>query len=624
VAGISSVDPAFPLHLWDRLLPQAEITLNLLQTSRLHPQLSATAHFHGLVDYNKTSFAPSGCKIIAHETPGKRGNWAPHGQHGYYLGPAMHHYRCQNIYISATASERIVDTLEFFPHNYQMPQLSSTEILLMAAKDMTDALHNPHPDIPFACVGDDTISALADLAALFKLKLRQTPSPTPQSAPPKVTQRPCLAESSHPILDSPMPISRQKRSQTTTHTQYITNAPLPPRVVTPRTVNPSPTRVPTHSQRLSPRNLSQDDFYGMDTAHMAIALGNNHWSRQHQANAVIHPVTGKEMEYMALMKDPRLQPLWTRGFENECGRLFQGIRDIPGANTSLFIKLTNIPKDRKITYGKIVCDYKPHKKEKECVRLTVGGDRLDYSGDVVASTADITTFKILINSTRSTEDAIMMMMDIKNYYLGTPLSRFEYMKMVLSRFPEEIVQKYNLNALAVNGWVYIEIRKGMYGLKQAGLLANQLLQTHLAPFGYYPARHTPGLWLHKTRPISFTLFVDDLSVKYVGKHHAEHLRNALLRTYEVTTDWTATVYSGMTLKWDYKNRTCDISMPRYVSNVLSKFQHDAPKHPQHTPSRYVTLVYGAKTQYVTKDETPPLTTQQCLTIQRPFCTTPEK
>jgi hypothetical protein len=62
------------------------------------------------------------------------------------------------------------------------------------------------------------------------------------------------------------------------------------------------------------------------------------------------------------------------------------------------------------------------------------------------------------------------------------------MKMMLSRFPEEIVNKYNLNALAVDGWVYIEIRKGMYGLKQAGLLANQLLQTRLAPFGYYPAR----------------------------------------------------------------------------------------------------------------------------------------
>jgi hypothetical protein len=140
VAGLSSVDPTFLLHFWDRLLPQSEITLNLLWTSRLHPQLSAAAHFHGLVDYNKTAFAPPGCKIIAHEKPGKRRTWAPHGQHGYSLGPAMHHHRCQNVYISATASERIVDTLEFFPHNYQMPQLSSTDRLIMAANDMSNAL----------------------------------------------------------------------------------------------------------------------------------------------------------------------------------------------------------------------------------------------------------------------------------------------------------------------------------------------------------------------------------------------------------------------------------------------------------------------------------------------------
>jgi hypothetical protein len=56
------------------------------------------------------------------------------------------------------------------------------------------------------------------------------------------------------------------------------------------------------------------------------------------------------------------------------------------------------------------------------------------------------------------------------------------MKMLLSRFPEEIIQKYNLNALAVDSWVYIEIRKGMYSLKQVGILSNQLLQTRLAPF----------------------------------------------------------------------------------------------------------------------------------------------
>jgi hypothetical protein len=292
VAGLYSVDPAFPLHLWDRLLPQAEITLNLLRNLRLHPQLSAVAHFHGLVDYNKTAFAPPGCKIIAHEKPGKRQTWAHHGQHGYSLVPAMHHYRCQNVYISATASERIVDTIESPPHNYQIPQLSSTDRLIMAAKDMTDALQKPHPKVPFAHVGDDTISALTELAYIFKFKLRQTQSPTLPAAPPTVNLRPCLSESSHPILDAPMAPPLQTISQAKIHSRDITNSPLLPRVVTQMPPSPSPPRVPRRSWNLSPCNLSQHDFCGMDISHMAMALSNNHWSQQHQANAVIHPITG--------------------------------------------------------------------------------------------------------------------------------------------------------------------------------------------------------------------------------------------------------------------------------------------------------------------------------------------
>jgi hypothetical protein len=121
-------------------------------------------------------------------------------------------------------------------------------------------------------------------------------------------------------------------------------------------------------------------------------------------NAVIHPVTGKEMGYISVMKEPCIQPLWKRGFGRKCRRLFQGIRDIPGTNTYFFIKLTNISKDINITYGKIVSDYKPHKKEKECIQLTMGGDILNYSGDITTSTADITEFMILLSSTLSTED----------------------------------------------------------------------------------------------------------------------------------------------------------------------------------------------------------------------------
>jgi hypothetical protein len=129
----------------------------------------------------------------------------------------MHHYRCQNVYISATASERIVDTLEFFRHNYQIPRLSSTDRLIMAANDMKDALQNLHTDVPFTQVGDYTISALTALAEIFKLKLQKVQNPACQAAPPKVTLRPCLDESSNTMLASPMPYPRQMRSQKTIH-----------------------------------------------------------------------------------------------------------------------------------------------------------------------------------------------------------------------------------------------------------------------------------------------------------------------------------------------------------------------------------------------------------------------
>jgi hypothetical protein len=231
--------------------------------------------------------------------------------------------------------------------------------------------------------------------------------------------------------------------------------------------------------------------------------------------SVIHPVTGKEMQYKDLMKDPDLGPLFEIDLSNELGRICQGIRDIAGTNTAFFVDLTSIPKYRKITYGKLVCDFKPNKTEKHRVRVTVGGDILDYSGETATSNADITTFKILINSTLSTKNAKMMMMDIKIYYLGTPLHTYEYMRLPLSILPLDIIEKYKLTHLAVNGWVYLEIRKGMYGLKQAGLLTNQLLQKRLKPFVYHPARHTPGLWFHNTKHTAFSLVVDDFAVKYV-------------------------------------------------------------------------------------------------------------
>ena len=123
----------------------------------------------------------------------------------------------------------------------------------------------------------------------------------------------------------------------------------------------------------------------------------------------------------------------------------------------------------------------------------------------------------------------------------------------------------------------------MYGLPQAGIIANQLLTKRLEPHGYFQCRHTPGLWKHKWRPILFSLVVDDFGIKYVGKQHADHLIQVIEQDYDFSQDWKGELYCGITLKWDYRNRTVDLSMPGYIQAALHKYQHPTPTRAQHAP-----------------------------------------
>ena len=106
----------------------------------------------------------------------------------------------------------------------------------------------------------------------------------------------------------------------------------------------------------------------------------------------------------------------------------------------------------------------------------------------------------------------------------------------------------------------MQIEKGMYGLPQAGILANKLLRTQLAPHGYFELPHTPGLWKYISRIVQFSLVVDDFGIKYKGEENVNHLLNVLKGDYEISEDWKGELYCGITLRWHYKNRILDTSM----------------------------------------------------------------
>ena len=128
-----------------------------------------------------------------------------------------------------------------------------------------------------------------------------------------------------------------------------------------------------------------------------------------------------------------------------------------GTNAIFFISNDKVPtvKAKDVTYGSFRCNLKPNKTETHCTRLTAGRDRVNYPGDADKPTADMTLFKILLNSIISTKGARCVMVDIKDFYLCMPMKRFEYMRLKITDIPEEIIREYGLQVLATSdGYVY--------------------------------------------------------------------------------------------------------------------------------------------------------------------------
>jgi hypothetical protein len=160
------------MHLWDRFLPQAVITFNMLRTSRINPKLSAATQIYGQYDFNRAPMAPPGTIIIAHETPNRRRTWVARGKDGWYIGPALEHYRCYTVYITKTRG-RVVETVDFFPENSKLPFPSAQALDTKAEAELTRALLHPQPAGPCCKVGDEQTLALKSLADIFEGATRQ-------------------------------------------------------------------------------------------------------------------------------------------------------------------------------------------------------------------------------------------------------------------------------------------------------------------------------------------------------------------------------------------------------------------------------------------------------------------
>ena len=196
IAILSGADPNYPLDGWDLFIPQAIMTLNFLQRSRLQPKISAYTLINGQFNFNATPLAPAGCKIIIHDRKNERKSWARRGTPGFYISPAMQHYRNYTCHIPSTNNRRVSNTLEFFPTCCELPATSATDRMNLLLNEIKETIQHPTtagPSLPPGTPGTDIDSCLHKIGKILttgmvgprvgKLKSGNRKTPT---TPPKM------------------------------------------------------------------------------------------------------------------------------------------------------------------------------------------------------------------------------------------------------------------------------------------------------------------------------------------------------------------------------------------------------------------------------------------------------
>ena len=148
IAILAGVAPSLPINLWDLLLLQTEVTLNLLRQATLKPSRSAWAYFHSPFNYNTTLIGPLGCDINSHKNTGTRHSWDFRGADGWNVGVALQQCRRQTIEEKFTQAAQVSDTVEFRHRNLTQTTVTPMDRIVHVMTTLTCSLHN---DPTIAC-----------------------------------------------------------------------------------------------------------------------------------------------------------------------------------------------------------------------------------------------------------------------------------------------------------------------------------------------------------------------------------------------------------------------------------------------------------------------------------------
>lgn len=688
ISMLTTTDPKFPaMLLFDEVTTQAEIVINLLRPWHPHGHMNAWTGMHGRpYDHMRHPISIYGIKVVIHDKPAVSGSWATHGVDGFYLAPALQHYRCWRTYALETESTRITDTVEWLPEPFLMPGHTPLEALSAALRDMQGPIDNA-TSTEKRLLSSPSPTQRQNLAIVDSLRNLFQPSSLP---PPRTADERVLS----PVTTPP---TEQRVEPTVTPPEDMAVPPHSPpdqRVVTPPTSQITPDdnidaiiaehqhimdqspQLPSSQYRwrraataIKGRPNQQryyhkiDELFTDDTGtqrivgidiNAAVSKGvgsktlfykyysvSDHMTPPTNKNDYEHipcaellrdkTVEWTSIAHLAMAMQASVLNLNSDGTPLTFNRAMQGdfqaewdhandqeIRKLLTATETMrLIHKADIPADRRgdITY------YNPQVKEKikegehlRRVRGTAGGNLINYPGPVTARTASLEVVRTMYNSALHRK-ANLCNADITDYYLGTPMDRPEYLRMTRKQLSPTIIAEYDMEQYFHNDVVHFEVNKGMYGLPQAGLLAQQRLIKHLAAHGYTQSDIVPCLFRHQDNGVTFVLVVDDFGIMHETIAGRDHLLKTLRLKYKITVDEDGEHYLGMTVKHDKVANTITLSMPGYIRKVLARFKDWLGSQTAASPGVYKAPSYGAKVQKPVHDDTMPLSPADKTTLQ---------
>lgn len=676
---LAAAHHSFDPHDWDLALPMAELTLNLLLPCASNKKISAYEGFYNAkYDFHAHPLAPFGTRVQTLRYPADRGPFEQHSTSQFYIGPDLSSYRGHRCIQQPSRNDprpwTVHHSIQWHPTLFRMPHSSPAEILSRSI----DIVHQSLLDIaanPLYCGSQQILKTKAntlidtwtDIQSLLTFPIvhdneSHTPSygalPPPRRSRTLTLTDPALVGTSDTTPINPPTRNRGRQKRVAAAAPPDPSPPDPPQPPPepthenqdqplPQGLNlrrrPSPKRVTfAPDEEADPRaraRLPQEQPMRRITTRSTTA----HTSPHHafgvigESSGVTAPVTAAPYEPTPFAAPERPHPIaepqltrreamasadahmYRCADEDEARRLLNKDRSLA---TMYPIYPHDIPQSHKDTIMGIAAVYKKKSTTTATTyraRWAANSSRHEYLGPTSSRVAESATVHMLLNAVIS-EDAEFATIDIKDFYLGTMLDHLVYLKINKEMFSPAVTEEFELSKfIQDNKWIYFAVQRTIYGLPQAGKIAQDKLVTVLQTGGYTETR-TPGLFRHTQRSTTFVLIVDDFGIKYKTQDDLDHLMATLRKAYTISIDATGSQILGYTIQRDRIARTLTLSMPEAIPRIIAKYrptwEHENIRGAQ-SPGIYAAPIFGTTPTTPESDNEPtPLSPDEIHEIQR--------